>query len=251
MTIEMILNKIFLRLLSSVILMIAGFNAQCQNQPAEIKVLNATPQELQISFDQKKANSNSLKLDIHSNEVTAYKQLPSHKYSIIVASNEDELLKKTFGLASAEKYTQVIYGIPSYSSRKNEETFTHKMHYIFEGSENYTKNGFLPGIMTFRDKFKLKKGATAIRVFHAAAGVTPINLKLREGKKTTNIASKLSYAKPVLIKQIKSGEKTIEVYLGNAPRPFIEKKFNFQSQKAYIIVLINVNGKPAIKILEN
>ncbi len=245
------MKKAFLYLSVTAFLLLAGCAGKSQKQNTRVKVLNAMPSNIEMKYSPKRSDVNDENIQLKQNEVTAYRELPPGRYKISVASKGDELLKKTFGLAGGEKYTQIIYGKPSFSSRKNEETFTHKMHYIFEGSENYTKNGFLPGAMIFRDQIKLKKGSTSVRVFHAAAGLTSINLKLREGKNSTKIASKLTYAKPVLSNLLKSGEKTIEVYLGNAPKPFIEKKFEFQSKKAYIIVLLNENGKPIIKILEN
>lgn len=245
------MKKVFLNISVLTFLLLAGCTGKSQKENTRIKVFNAMPADISMELTKKKSNSASENISVPKTENTEYRSMPNGVYEISVKSNGDELLKKKFGLAGGEKYTQIIYGRPSFSSRKNEETFTHKMHYIFEGSENYTKNGFLPGEIMFRDKMVLKKGATSVRVFHAAAGVTPINLKLREGKKSKKIAKKLAYAKPVLSKRIKSGEKTIEVYLGNAPKPFIEQKFEFKSKKAYIIVLYNKDGKPAIKVLEN
>lgn len=244
------MKKAMMSITVFIFLIICGCSSKNQQQPTQIRVLNAMPADLEVSFTPKKWGEIKENFHIGKNEKIPYRSLPSGKYEILVSA-KDELLKKTFGLAGGEKYTAIFYGKPSFSSRINQETFTHKMHYIFEGSENYTKNGFLPGEMVFRDKIKLKKGSTSVRVFHAAVGVTPVNVKLRQGKKSKKIASKLAYAHPVLSNQIKSGEKTIEVYLGNAPKPLITKKFSFQSKKAYIIVLLNENGKPAIKILEN
>lgn len=233
------------------LVLISGCTADSKKQETQIRVLNTMPADININFTSKKSKNNTENFRITRSENTGYRSLSSGKYEIAVNAKKEELLKKTFGLAGGEKYTAIIYGKPSFSSRKNEETFSHKMHFIFEGSENYTRNGFLPGDMVFRDKIKLKKGTTAVRVFHAAAGLTAINVKLREGKKSKKIASKLAYAHPVLSNQIKAGKKTIEVYLGNAPKPFIAQQFDFQSEKTYIIVLLNKNGKPSIQILEN
>lgn len=244
------MKKVVIVISVFILLIICGCSSEGKQQ-TQIRILNAMPADLDINFSPKKTGDTNENFQIGENEKTGYSSLSSGTYEIAVNSKKDELLKKTFGLAGGEKYTAIFYGKPSFSSRKNEEIFSHKMHFIFEGSENYTKNGFLPGDMVFRDKIKLKKGSTSVRVFHAAAGVTPINVKLREGKKLKKLASKLAYAHPVLNNQIKSGEKIIEVYLGNAPKPLITQKFDFKSKKAYIIVLLNENGKPSIDILEN
>lgn len=245
------MKRVFFNISLFILLMLNACAGKSQHEKTQIKVFNAMPADISMEFQNKKSGNNSENIDIPKTDYTRYHSMGPGIYEISVRSQNDELLKKQFGLAGGEKYTQIIYGRPSFSSRKNEETFSHKMHYIFEGSENYTKNGFLPGEIMFRDKMVLKKGSTSVRVFNAAAGVSPINLKLREGKKSKKMAKQLAYAKPVLSKRIKSGEKTIEVYLGNAPKPFIEQKFDFKSKKAYIIVVYNLDGKPAITVLEN
>lgn len=233
------------------LIIVTGCGRKNEEQTASVKVFNAMSEKMSLEFREKNVHTPSKSLELDPLEASEYNTLPGAVYEINVKTNSKELLQKKLGFAAGEKYSAIIYGNPEFSSHKNENTFSHKLHYIFEGSENYTKNGFLPGDMVFRDKIKLKKGASSIRVFNAAVGSSPINLELKDGDKTKKIAKKLAYAKPVLSNTIKSGQKTLELYLAGAPDPLIKKDFNFQSKKAYIIIVVNEKENLGLRILEN
>ncbi len=245
----MMKTKFYSFILSFILL--AGCSWQKEQKNASIKVFNGMPQRMSMDFRAENESKPAKSLALKSLDASEYIQIPGAIYKINVNTNSRELLEKKIGLAAGEKYTAIIYGKPELSSHKNENTFSHKLHYIFEGSENYTKNGFLPGDMVFRDKIKLKKGISSIRVFNAAVGRSPINLELKDAEKTKRIASKLAYARPVLSSKINSGSKKIELYLAGAPDPIITQEFNFKSKKSYIIIIINEKENLGIRILEN
>ncbi|MEO2129406.1 MAG: hypothetical protein ABGW91_14645 [Christiangramia sp.] len=217
----------------------------------EIRVFNAMNSSASVKFQADKASSKSL--NIGSERVTDFQQLHPAKYQFRVHSNSKNLLQKELALAKNQAYTIIVFGRPELSSEVNQQIFRHKMHYIFEGSENFTANGFLPSYFVFREKVKLQKGAAAVRAFHAAAGTGEISITLNEPGKdqTKNVASKLKYASPVMSTRIEAGSKGVQVFLGNSPEPVIQQQYDFKEQKDYIFIITGKNGKLDLHILED
>lgn len=198
-----------------------------------------------------KTSKNSDEFDLKKNSLSRYHYLDPDIYEILVDTDEKSLLKNKIGLAAGEKYTTIIYGNPNISSKLNEATFSYKLHSIFEGAENYSKNGFLPSQIVFRDEIKLKKGLSALRIFHAAAGISPITVKIGDNKSSKKLVSTIAYPKPILSEHFNAGNKTVEVYMKDAPEPIIKKEFIFESEKSYLIIFSKMEENPSIKILEN
>lgn len=222
-----------------------------KDREAQLSVFNASQQEMTAEFRAEKGQD-SEEISLSPFENSGYKKLSPNTYNFTILSKEKALLEKKIGLATKEKYTAILYGKPELLHELNQSTFGHKMHYIFQGSENYTKNGYLPGLMVFRDKVKLRKGNSQVRAFHAAAGISPITIKLRkpEKQKGKSLIKGLDYPKPMMGKKIKSGDKIVELYLKGSPEPLIEKAFDFESKKVYTIVVYKDQQKLDVQILE-
>ena len=224
-------------------------NSAQQEKQVQITIFNAMQNKLKAEFSS--GNSGS------KEEMTAppvsnsgYENFSPAVYRLKLWSNDKALLEKKIGLAANEKYTAIIYGRPDFQRQVNQSNFTHKMHYVFQGSENYTKNGFLPGMILFRDQVKLHKGYCQIRVFHAAAGFSPVTVKLKSPQKTKKLISALAYPRPMQGKTISSGEKEVQLFLKGAPEALLSKSFSFEEKKVYTIVICAVDGKLDFKILE-
>lgn len=229
--------------------MISCSNSAEKERPVKLTIFNAMPQKLKAEFSSEK---NNIKKEITASPEanSGYTDFSPAIYRLKLWSNDKALLEKRLGLAANEKYTAIIYGKPDFLKELNQSDFTHSMHYIFQGSENYTKNGFLPGMMLFRDQVKLRKGYCQIRVFHAAAGYSPITIKLKTPEKTKKLTSSLAYPRPMQGKTIASGEKQVQLFLEGAPEALISKKFDFEDKKVYTLIICSVNGKLDLKILE-
>lgn len=224
-------------------------NSAQQEKPVQLTIFNAMPQKLKAEFS-------SVSKD-EKKEITAlpdsnsgYSSFTPAVYRLKLWSSNKALLSTRLGLAANEKYTTIIYGRPDFLTQMNQSDWTHTMHYIFQGSENYTKNGFLPGMMLFRDKVRLQKGYCQIRVFHAAAGFSPVTIKLKTSEKTKQLVKGLSYPRPMQGKKISSGEKEVQLFLEGAPEALDTKSFQFKEKKVYTIIVCSVDGKMDFKILE-
>ncbi|WP_252114021.1 hypothetical protein [Gramella jeungdoensis] len=237
-------------------LFIILFTLGCSNKPqetngAELRIFNATLDNIQVQVESSKTDKFKQQLEIKGNGSSEYISLPGEIYDLKVHSKQKYLLNKKSGLPPQEKYTAIIYGKPEFSSKVNEASFTHKLHYVFEGAENHTKNGFLPTHSLFRDKIKLKKGISSLRAFHAAAGIAPIKIKIKTDEKSQELTKGLAYGKPVLGKHFKAGNKKVEVYLKGSTEPILAKEYTFKSQKAYLIIFLEKEDGLGIEILEN
>ncbi|TBW29137.1 hypothetical protein [Gramella sp. KN1008] len=234
-----------------IILLTIGCSEKSQKtNNAEVRIFNATLEGIQVEVESSK-NQHSEKMKIEEGGCSDYISLPGEIYDLKIHTQKKFLLNKKSGLAPNEKYTAVIYGKPEFSSKVNEASFSHKLHYVFAGAENHTKNGFLPTHSLFRDKIKLKKGVSSLRAFHAASGIAPIKIKIKTDKKSQKLTKGLAYGKPVLGKHFKAGSKKIEVYLKGSTEPILEKEYTFKSQKAYLIVFLEKQDGLGIEILEN
>ncbi len=215
---------------------------------ARVIILNAFQKPLQARLDSKNQNQ-QIKLEAFQN--SDYLDLSPDLYTLHIISENKKLLKEKLGLAKNEKYTIIFYGDPGFSSEVNQSDFTHTMHFIFQGAENFTKNGYLPGMYVFRDQIKVKQGYSQIRVFNAGLGMTPISIKLKSSGSSQKLSSSLAYPKPMLGKPVSSGRKKVELFLGKSPRAIFSKEFDFQSKKVYTIVVFLKDKKPEFKILKN
>ena len=224
-------------------------NQKKNNKSPELQVFNAMPASVEAKYSAKSSGD----IQIPQDELLQYFPVEEAIYHFEINSEDKELLTKKIGLAKNEKYTMILFGLPSLSSEVNQETFTHKAHFIFEGSENFEPNGFLPNSFIFRDNMKLKKGSAAIRSFHAATGTSPVTIKLKNPKKdqTKKIVSGLKYASPQLTKRIESGKQQIQVFLSGSPKPVLEKSVDFKSKKVYTLILYGKDGDLKLKILED
>ncbi|MDX1543745.1 MAG: hypothetical protein R3214_07355 [Christiangramia sp.] len=218
---------------------------------AQLRILNATLDDIQVQVESSNKDKFKHQIEIKGNGSSGYISLPGEVYDLRINSQQKFLLNKKAGLAPQEKYTAIIYGKPEFSSKVNEASFTHKLHYVFEGAENHTKNGFLPSHSLFRDKIKLKKGISSLRAFHAAVGISPIKINIKADKKSQKLTKGLAYGKPEVGKHFKAGSKKVEVYLKGSMKPIIEKDYTFKSQKAYLIVFLEKQEGLGIEILEN
>lgn len=226
-------------------------NTSSREKIAQVRIFNAFGQEAQAEFSNKKTGQSSKSIEVGPQQTSEYQQFDPSTYKFRISSKNKELLKKEIGFAKNEDYTLILFGTPEFSSKTNQTTFSHKMHYIFEGEENYTSNGYLPNYKVFRDKIKVKKGFCVIRVFNAAVATTPINIRLNTPKKSKKLASKLAYAKPMQGKSVKVGKKKMELFLKGAPKPILSKEFDFKSKKIYTIVVYKEKQQLKWKILES
>ncbi|PTX43164.1 hypothetical protein C8P64_1690 [Christiangramia gaetbulicola] len=243
----MMTNRYAIPLLILILIASLSCNRKTDKHDPEFRVYNSTNSALTIQMNKQESSTG---IEIAEKQTSEYQLLDPGIHNMEVKSSKS-LLEHKIGIAAGEKYTCIIYGDPAQSSKINDATFSYKLHNIFEGSENFTKNGFLPSYMVFRDKIKLKKGLSALRAFHAATGMSPVTIKVKDGKSSKSLAKGLAYAKPVLSKHIKSGVKTLEVYWKGAPQPVISREYDFKSEKSYIIIFYNKENKPGIEILEN
>lgn len=236
--------------------LILGFTLGCKKSSSgqkisQLRIFNTFSQEARAEFRDKKTGQISKSIETLAYQASEYKKFDPSTYQFRINSQNQELLKKELGFARNEDYTLILFGVPEFSSKTNEATFSHKMHYIFEGEENYTPNGYLPNYIVFRDKIKVKKGYCVIRVFNAAVANTPINIRLNSPKKSKKLASKLAYAKPMQGKSVKTGKKKMELFLEGAPKPILSKEFEFKSKKVYTIVVYKEKQELKWKILES
>ncbi len=216
---------------------------------ARLKIFNATSNSIDANLESKSEDHPAFKVaEFNSSE---YESLIPDIYKLSLNTNNQPIIQRKIGLSSGEDYTLIFYGKPEFSSEVNEATFSHKLHYVFEGAENYTKNAYFPGTIVFRDNIKLKKGTSALRAFHAAPKIAPVTIKIKAKKSSMALAKNLAYGKPVLSKHMKSGYKTIEVFMAGSSNPIIKQDYEFKSQKTYILVIEGGSQKPNLKILKN
>lgn len=238
------------------ICLLAGFPFGCKKSSqgqkiARVRIFNSFSQQANAEFSNKKTGQEYKNIEVGSYQNSEYKRFDPATYKFRIASKNKELLKKELGFAKNEDYTLILFGKPEFSTKTNQTTFSHKMHYIFEGEENYTPNGYLPNYKVFRDKIKVKKGYCVIRVFNAAVANTPVSLRLNTPKKSKKLASKLAYGKPMQGKSVKRGKKKVELFLEGAPEPILSRDFEFKAKKIYIIVIYKEKQELKWKFLES
>ena len=241
-------NKILSSIWILILLVFVSCNTKTKKDAPEFRIYNSDNENLTAQLSTEKSSE---EIELKGKHLSEYQKLDPAIYDLQINTKNKSLLQHKIGLAAGEKYTYIFYGDPEISSELNDATFSYKLHSIFEGSENFTKNGFLPSYMVFRDNIKLKKDFSALRVFHAAPGMSPVNVKIKDDNSSKSIAKGLAYGKPVLSEHIESGSKAVEVYWTGAPKPFLIKEFDFKSEKSYIIIFVIKEDKPTIDILEN
>ncbi len=214
-----------------------------------IRYFNAMNSSIEATIKDKDETVHKANLEPYS--TSPYQSSKGSKYSLMINDANKMLLDHEYGFAGDEKYSVILFGKPEFSSRTNQSTFTHNLHHIFAGAENYTTNGFLPSIMVFRDKVKLKEELSSIRSFHAAPGVSPVSIQIKDQNGSKTIAANLKYAKPIMSQRIRSGKKKVELYLANAPEPVLKKEFDFKSKNSYLIIVIENKGHIDFRILES
>lgn len=221
---------------------------QAKNKP-EFRLANTTNTPIKVDLTNKKTVENSFQ--INSFSTLNYQSVTPNSYKVIIAANNNKpILKKEYGLASEEKYTAILYGKPGLSSTTNQQTNNDKLHDVFAGAENHTKNGFLPKLFLFRDRISVTKGSASLRIFNAAVGTSPLTFQLKRNNTTKKLTKGLAYGKPMLSTAVKKGKIQLEVLLSNSPKPILTKEINLESKKIYTIILFKKETDISVSVLK-
>ncbi|MFD1095866.1 hypothetical protein [Salegentibacter chungangensis] len=238
-------NLIIILLISSLFISCSGKTGKYEK--SRIRFFNATEREIEFKLSSNSAETINFNTAAFSD--SSYRPLQPSVYDLEIWSGSKILLKRKLALAKDEKYTLVFYGRPRLSDTMNQARFSYKMHRVFEGEENNSKNGYLPGYKVFSDQVHLKKSYSRVRVLNAASGFSPISIKLDENGNKKKLVSGLAYPKPMQGKTIKGGNRPVELYLSSAPNPVLYKNYDFRSGRVYTIVVFHKDQKLDFKIL--
>ncbi len=222
----------------------------CQNKKdvsPQFRMVNTSDKSIKIDVSAKQKGQKVFEITPFS--VSDYKSLPANIYKLAILADKKPVLNKEYGLASEEKYTAIFYGKPDLSSTLNQQTTTNKLHYIFAGSENHIKNGFLPKLFLFRDRIKVNSGQSSIRIFNAAVGTSPLTVRLKRKNESKQLVKELAYGKPMLSTSVKKGKVTLEVLLSNSPKPILTKQLTLESKKIYTLVILKNEENISVKVL--
>ncbi|MGC1308305.1 MAG: hypothetical protein WA885_13840 [Phormidesmis sp.] len=177
--------------------LIAGLwqTAVFAKSPAQIRVGQfIADTELTVQFQPQSDKADAVTLsNLRYKQISDEQSLPTGRYIVTVRSKDQILLRSTYGLATGDRYTLLLYGIRSEQTAMNPHTFMAQLKHILGGVDTHTANGYLPQMRVLSDQLIMLSTAPQIRLMHLAPGVVPLEVTLQASGKSL-LSKTLTYA---------------------------------------------------------
>lgn len=115
--------------------------------------------------------------------VSGYRSFAPGIYDVKVRRGGETLMEMTYGLGERRHYTLVLYGVPS-GEAPQPATLWKRLNTFFAGFEAGVANGWVAQHRMLLDRPGRTRGASRLRVMHAAPGLAAVALKLHKGGTT-------------------------------------------------------------------
>lgn len=162
--------------------------------PAQLRVGQFIPNaKLTVQLQSQSGSQTATTLsNLTFKQISKYQSLSPGRYTLTVQTENQVLLRSTYGLGAGDRYTLALFGILPEQTATNPHTFMAQLKRIFGGAEAHIVNDYLPQMRLLHDKVSRQTNAPQVRLVHLAPGIVPLKIEIQGSAKTV-LSKQLAY----------------------------------------------------------